>query len=69
MKAAVADLNLSAVDSSKPTAAVEAAGGSLDFEGWKKAINEAGGKAFTKAIERYVGADGKVIFSARVNWS
>jgi Ca2+-binding EF-hand superfamily protein len=64
MKAAVADLDLSAVDSSKLTAAVEAAGGSLDFEGWKKAINEAGGKAFTKAIERYVGADGKMIFSA-----
>jgi len=64
MKVAVANLDLSSVDSDKLVAAVEAAGGSLDFEGWKNAIKEAGGKAFTKAIDRYIGADGKMLFGA-----
>merc|ERR1712070_1112831 len=64
MKAAVANLDLSSVDAGKLTAAVEAAGGSLDFEGWKAAIKEAGGKAFCKAMDRFVGADGKMLFSA-----
>jgi Ca2+-binding EF-hand superfamily protein len=65
MKDAVGALDLSSVNADKLVAAVEAAGGSLDFEGWKKAIAEAGGKAFTKAMDRYVGADGKMLFSAK----
>ena len=62
MKDAVANMDLASVDSAKLTAAVEAAGGSLDFDGWKNAIKEAGGKKFTKAMERFIGADGKMIF-------
>ena len=65
MKDAVANMDLASVDADKLTAAVEAAGGSLDFDGWKKAILEAGGKKFTKAMERYIGADGKMIFGTK----
>lgn len=39
-------IDLSSVDSDKLIAAVEAAGGSLDFEGWENAIKEAGGKGW-----------------------
>ena len=65
MKSAVANLDLASVDADKLTAAVEAAGGSLDFDGWKNAIKEAGGKKFTKAMERFIGADGKMIFGGK----
>jgi len=44
MKDAIVALDLASVDADKLTAAVEAAGGKLDFEGWKAAILEAGGK-------------------------
>jgi hypothetical protein len=59
-------MDFSAVDSSKLLAAVEAApDGKVDFEGWKQAIKDAGGKGFQKALERYVGADGKMLFAAK----
>jgi len=64
MKEAVASLDLETVDANKLIGAVENAGGSLNFEGWKGAIKEAGGKPFIKAMDRYVGADGKMLFSA-----
>ena len=46
-------------------AAVEASGGTLDFEGWKAAIKESGGAAFGEMLGRYIGADGKMhLFAA-----
>ena len=53
------------VDTEKLVAAVEASGGTLDFEGWKAAIKESGGAAFGEMLGRYIGADGKMhLFAA-----
>ena len=65
IKAAVEKVGLASVDTEKLVAAVEASGGTLDFEGWKAAIKESGGAAFGEMLGRYIGADGKMhLFAA-----
>ena len=65
VKAAISTMDLASVDGDKLLAAVEAAGGAMDFDGWKKAIKEDGGAAFQEMLGRHIGADGKMhLFSA-----
>ena len=65
IKAALDTIGLASVDGAKLVAAVEAAGGTLDFNGWKAAIKEAGGPAFEEMLGRYIGGDGKMhLFAA-----